>query len=166
MVEAGVAEQSAKWEYVSGGVAFLALIPALVIGVFADAFASTPAGVTVLLVLTVVFVVAVIAVDVPAAIDRTEGNTFSELLREGGRQITIFPWLFAVFAGRWFHPVDNLELFGIGGAVALMVLTFVVVSGGDVLRRNGHPVPSWLVVVVGLLAGGLLWPADFVGVNP
>lgn len=156
-------EQSAKWEYLSGAVAFLALIPALIIGVFADAFATTAAGVTVLLVLTVVFVVAVIAVDVPAAIDNTAGNTFSELLREGGTQTTIFPWLFAVFAGRWFHPVDNLELAGLGGAIALMILTFIVVSGGDVLRRNGRPVPSWLVVVAGLLAGVLLWPADFGG---
>lgn len=159
-------DQSAKWEYVSGGVAFLALIPALVIGVFAEEFGKTAAGVTTLLVLATAFVVAVIAVDLPAAIDRTEGNTFSELLREGGTQTTIFPWAFAVFAGRWFHPIDNLELAGIVGAVALMVLTFVVVSGGDVLRRNGHAVPSWLVVVVGLLAGALLWPADFVGVNP
>lgn len=159
-------EQSAKWEYLSGGVAFLALIPALIIGVFADAFVRSATGVTVLLILAVIFMVAVIAVDVPAAIDRTEGNTFSELLREGGTQTTIFPWAFAVFAGRWFHPVDNLELAGFGGAVALMILTFVVVSGGDVLRRNGHGVPSWIVMVAGLLAGGLLWPADFVGVNP
>jgi hypothetical protein len=159
-------EQPAKWEYVSGGVAFLALVPALIIGVFAEAWATTAAGVTVLLVLAVAFMVAVIAVDIPAAIDNTTGNTFSELLREGGVQTTIFPWAFAVFAGRWFHPVDNLELAGVAGAVALMGLTFVVVSGGDVLRRNGHPVPSWLVVVVGVLAGVLLWPADFVGVNP
>jgi hypothetical protein len=159
-------DQSAKWEYLSGGVAFLAIIPALIIGVFAGEWATTAAGVTALLVLAVIFMVAVIAVDVPAAIDRTEGNTFSELLREGGKQITIFPWAFAVFAGRWFHPVDNLELAGVGGVVVLMILTFVVVSGGDVLRRNGHAVPSWLVVVAGLLAGALLWPADFVGVNP
>jgi hypothetical protein len=159
-------EQSAKWEYVSGGVAFLALIPAMIIGVFAGGWATTAAGVTVLLVLTVAFVVAVIAVDVPAAIDRTEGNTFSELLREGGTQTTIFPWAFAVFAGRWFHPVDDFDGLGVAGAVVLMALTFIVVSGGDVLRRRGSAVPSWLVVVAGVLAGALLWPADFSGVNP
>lgn len=159
-------DQSAKWEYVSGGVAFLALLPALIIGVFGGEFAKTAGGVTVLLVLAVIFIVAVIAIDVPAAIDKTEGNTFSELLREGGAQITVFPWVFASFAGRWFHPVDNLELFGVGGVIAFMVLTFIVVAGGDVLRRQGHPVPSWIVVVVGLLAGALLWPADFVGENP
>lgn len=159
-------EQSSRWEYLSGLVAFLAMVPALFIGVFAESLTASAAGVTILLVLTVIFIVAVIGIDIPAAIDRTTGNTFSELLREGGTQTTVFPWIFAVFAGRWFHPVDNLELTGIAGALALMVLTFVVIAGGDILRRNGRPVPSWLVVVVGLLAGALLWPADFVGENP
>ncbi len=154
-------DESARWESVAGLVAFLSLIIAALVGGFAGELVKTRAGATVLMILAVVFVVAVIAIDLPAALDKTAGNTFSELLREGGTQTTIFPWTFAVFAGRWFHPGDKIDLFGIAGPLLLMGLTFVVVAGGDVLRRRGNGIPSWLVVLTGLLAGALLFPADF-----
>jgi hypothetical protein len=150
-------EQSTQWQYISGGVAFAAVTAAILVGVFAGEGAGTTAGEVAVLVIALAFVVAVIAVDVPAAIDRTRGNTFSELLRAGGRQTTIFPWTFGVFAGRWFHPVDDLKLLGIAGPLILMVLTFAVVVAGDLLRRAGREMPSWVAAGLGVIAGVLLW---------
>lgn len=158
-----MSSRSASWQYTVGGISFLSFLAAALIAAFAGDLASSDAGVIGLIVVGIIFAVAVIGIDIPAAIDSTKGNTFSELLRKGGTQTTIFPWAFSVYAGRWFHPVDGLELLGVWGAVILMIATWLLVVVGDILRRHGHPLPSWLVVSAGLLAGALLWPADFEG---
>jgi hypothetical protein len=155
-----VPTDSARHEVLFGAVAFLAALTAIALGSFADTLLRGPVGVPILLVLTIVLIAALVVVDVPAAVDDIDGNTFSELLRAGGVQTAIFPWTIAVFAGRWFHPVDDLELAGTAGVVILMVLTFIVVVASDVAQRYANAVvPSWLVVLLGLMAGALLWPA-------
>lgn len=153
-------DDSARGELLFGGVAFAAVVAAAALGVFAENLLRSSTGVTLLVVLTVVLTVALIVVDVPAAVDDVDGNTFSELLRVGGVQTAIFPWTLAVFAGRWFHPIDNLDVFGAVAVLILMGLTFVVVVGSDVSQRYFRTVvPSWLVALLGVLAGATLWPA-------
>ena len=153
------ADNSSGWALLSGGVAFVAVTVAGALAVFAEELLRSTAGVVLLLPLTIVLFVALIAVDVPSAIDDIEGNTFSELLRAGGTQTTIFPWTLAIFAGRWFHPADGFDPLGVVGAVILMVLTFVVVAGDGVLRHYADvAVPSWIVVAAGVVAGAVLWP--------
>jgi hypothetical protein len=155
-------EQPGQWEYVSGGVAFLAVAAAILVGLLAGEGAGTTGGEVAILVLAIVFTLAIVVFDVPAAIDKTPGNTFSELLRAGARETTIFPWALGVFAGRWFHPVDDFKLLGIAGPLILMVLTFVVIVLGGILRRAGTEMPSWVAAGLGVLAGVLLWSERFV----
>ena len=70
-------DESARWESVAGLVAFLSLIIAALVGGFAGELVKTRSGATVLMILAVVFVVAVIAIDLPAALDKTAGGDVS-----------------------------------------------------------------------------------------
>ncbi|WP_026818069.1 hypothetical protein [Arthrobacter castelli] len=151
-------ERPTRWHRVSILVAFLPVAAAAAVGVFADFLLQSSGGAALLAGLACVLVVALIVLDVPAAIDAVEGNTFSELLRQGGRQMAVIPWTLGIFAGRWFHPFDGLDVLGADGKVVLLAVTFVVVVGTHLCRQYIRPVPSWLIVVGGLISGALLWP--------
>jgi hypothetical protein len=151
-------KQSPRWNRLSILAASLPVAAAVAVGIFADVLLQSIGGAALLAGLAGVLIIALIVLDIPAAIDTVEGNTFSELLRRGGRQMAIFPWTISIFAGRWFHPFDGLDLFGRDGQVALLVVTFLVVVGTHMCRQYFRPVPSWLVVIVGLISGAVLWP--------
>ncbi|MDJ0892158.1 MAG: hypothetical protein QNK18_13340 [Gammaproteobacteria bacterium] len=75
---------------------------------------------------------------------------------------TFYPWALAVYMGRWFHPVAELQspLGFAGGAAVLMASTWIVIVVGDlVLRRKGKRIWPWLLVTVGFGTGMLAWPA-------
>lgn len=131
---------------------------AVAAGVYAESLLQSAGGAILLAALAGLLIIALIVLDIPAAVDAVEGNTFSELLRAGGRQLAVFPWTFGVFAGRWFHPLDGLDLFGVDGAVALLAISFVVVAGTHFIRLHAWFLPSWIVVALGLVSGSILWP--------
>ncbi|GAB3525927.1 hypothetical protein [Arthrobacter monumenti] len=151
-------DRPGKWDRLSIAAASLPVAGALTVGIFAEFLLRSSGGAALLAGLASLLIVALIVLDVPAAIDAIEGNTFSELLRIGGRQLAVFPWTIGIFAGRWFHPLDGLDPFGAQGHVALIVVTFVVVVGSHLIRRQDRFLPSWIIVAVGLLAGAFLWP--------
>lgn len=169
MAEATKASQQpsagARWELNSAVVALAAVLVAGVLYFSSDFLLRSDAGVATLLTVTVSLMVTLIAIDVPVAIDAVPGNTLSELLREGAAETTIIPWVFAVFAGRWFHPVDEFSPLGDAGGtigpVVLIALSWAVVAGAALIRRQTKAeaaVPAWLIVVAGFIAGALLWP--------
>lgn len=138
--------------------AFLPVAAALVVGIFAEYLLRSTGGGVLLAGLACVLIVALIVLDIPAALDAIEGNTFSELLRSGGRQMAVFPWTIGIFAGRWFHPLDGLDVLGLHGPVALMTVSFAVVVGSHLSKLYDRHIPSWMIVIMGLLAGAVLWP--------
>jgi hypothetical protein len=151
-----------RWETVSLTVGLAAVLAPAAIAFLSRDVLTTDGSVAIIVTSAVGLVVALIALDIPVAIDPVPGNTFSELLREGAAQATVIPWAFGVFAGRWFHPIDGLNLFGAAGPVALMALSWLVVAGVALIRHRSSaevPVPVWTVVAAGLIAGSLLWPA-------
>lgn len=150
--------ERARWNWLPVLAAFLPVAGALFVGIFTEQFLQSTSGAALLAGLASLLIIALIVLDVPAAIDAIEGNTFSELLRVGGRQMAVFPWTISIFAGRWFHPFDGLDPFGAHGPVALLAVTFVVVVGTNLSRQYYRPIPPWLIVLVGLIAGALLWP--------
>lgn len=151
-------ERTTRWHRISILAAFLPVAAAVLVDLFADFLLQSIGGAALLAGLACVLVIALIVLDVPAALDAIEGNTFSELLRKGGQQMPVIPWTIAIFAGRWFHPFDGLNLLGADGKVALLAVTFVVVVGTHLCRRHLRAVPSWVVVILGLVSGALLWP--------
>lgn len=152
-------EHPIRWGRLSILAASLPVVAAVAVGIFADFLLQSTGGAALLAGLAGVLIIALIVLDIPAAIDRIEGNTFSELLRRGGREMAVFPWTISIFAGRWFHPFDGLDVFGRDGQVALLVVTFLVVVGTYLCRRYFRPVPSWIIVILGLISGAVLWPA-------
>lgn len=151
------------WQYIWGGVAFLAAATCCLLASLGREWVRDGAGAIVLGVSAAVFMLALTVLAAVLAARSGNGNTtFSETLREGGKRSTVFPWLFAVFAGRWFHPADGLDLLGVAGVIILVALTLVVVIVGERWRTPGNEtaLPSWLVVLTGVAAGGLLWPMN------
>lgn len=113
-------------------------------------------------VLLIVAVIALIGIDIWLVADQIEGNTFSEMLREGARVTTFFPWALAVLIGRWFHPVDSLKpVLGNFSIPTLMITSYIVVVLGDILKKKKHPVPLWIVVIIGIVIGALCVPITF-----
>ena len=113
-------------------------------------------------VIVIVLVVVLIVIDIVLVSDRVEDNTFSELLRLGGKVSTFFPWTIGVLIGRWYHPVDDLKgVFGPFSIPVVMVFSYVIVVVGDIMQKRGRPIPAWIIVLVGMVAGGLCVPVSF-----
>lgn len=142
-------------------VTFLSLTAAALLAIFGPEWITTTAGSWVLAVLGLLFVATLLTLTSIASFgDEIPGNTFSELLRESTLETTFYPWALSVYMGRWFHPVDALETpLGLWGPVVLMTTTWGVVVAGDLLKRNGTPIPGWVVVAAGFLVGTFTWPA-------
>lgn len=151
-------ERPAHWNRLSILAAALPVAAAVVVGLSAGFLLHTSGGAALLAGLAGLLIIALIVLDIPAAMDAVEGNTFSELLRRGGRQMAVFPWTISIFAGRWFHPFDGLDPFGRHGQVALLVVTFLVVVGTHLCRQYVWAVPSWMIAILGLICGAVLWP--------
>jgi hypothetical protein len=98
-------------------------------------------------------IAAFIGYDVYLATDGVRGNTWSEIARKFAKASTFLPWACGVLCGHFFHPDA-----GAGRHVGVLVwLTFVVVIAGMVSKRAGRPVPPWVPLLPGCLAGCLLW---------
>ena len=99
--------------------------------------------------------------DVYLAADKVPGNTWSEILRQWGKSTPFIAWFWSVMLGHWFHPESVKPILGQPGSVALLIwLTSLLVVWGLGLSRAGYPIPSWTVIVPGILAGVFLWPVD------
>jgi hypothetical protein len=97
-------------------------------------------------------IAAFIAYDVFIAVSHS-GNTWSEIARRFAKASTFLPWACGVLCGHFFHPDA-----GAGHHVGVLVwLTVVVVVAGMVSKRAGRPVPPWVPLLPGCLAGCLLW---------
>lgn len=151
-------ERPKRWRPLTIVAASLPVAGAIAAGIFDEYVLPSSGGAILLAGLAGLLIITLIVLDVPAAIDDIEGNTFSELLRRGGRQLAILPWTISIFAGRWFHPFDGFDLFGRHGPVVLLVVTFLVVVGTHLCRQYLWQVPSWMIVILGLLSGAMLWP--------
>ncbi len=101
-----------------------------------------------------------IGLDVWLAVDRVPDNTWSELFRKGALATPVIPWACAVLMGHWFHPNDDAQpVLGQPKPIALLIwLTWVVFVVGLGLTGSGIPVPPWIPVLPGMIAGWLLWP--------
>lgn len=107
------------------------------------------------LVAMVVATVALIVLDLFLAGDDISGNTWSELLRAGAKQTPVVAWLGGLVLGHWFHPNDEAEpaIPPPENALVIAVLTAVVLIVGFIT-----PVPPWVPVPLGAIAGAWLWP--------
>jgi hypothetical protein len=98
-----------------------------------------------------------------------EGDTWSEQIRRWSLTAPLGPalvWVFAVLAGRWFHPasqsrlMDNATL----GWMLMGIATAVVIALGLVFRyavKDMRWMPPWAVVVLGMIAGSIFTPIQF-----
>ena len=149
--------------YISHLILFLSLTASIIIAVFSPQWITTKAGAWTLGILGIIFVVVLLVLTAIASFgDDLEGNTFSELLRASTINTTFYPWALAVYMGRWFHPVDDLQspLGLAGGAALLMLSTWIMIVVGDiVLRKKGKRIWPWLIVTLGYGMGMLTWPA-------
>jgi hypothetical protein len=117
-------------------------------------------GQTLSITIGLIIVGVLIIVDIWLAVDRTVGNTWSELLREASRHTLFVPWSLGVLMGHWFHPGDDFAPL-VGGASIwiLMGLSAVLVALGLVLRFvYKYEPPAWPWVFGGMVVGALLWP--------
>lgn len=113
-------------------------------------------------VLLIVGVIGLIVIDIWLLADTLPGNTFSEMLREGAKVTTFFPWALAILIGRWFHPVDSLKpVLGNFSIPTLMITSYIIVVLGDILKKKRHPIPSWIIVLIGIVIGALCVPVTF-----
>lgn len=152
---------SSRAYWLTSLVTVLSLGAAALVAVLAGGWITSTAGSWVLALIGVVFVATLLTLtSIASFLDDTEGNSFSELLRQSTLDTTFYPWALAVYMGRWFHPVDGLESpLGIWGPVVLMATTWGVVVAGDLLRRSGRRIPPWVLVTAGFVCGTLTWPA-------
>ncbi len=122
-----------------------------------------PEELSITIVIVVLVLVAVlIGVDIWLMVDHITGNTWSEMIREAGKVTTFVPWVLAILVGRWFHPVPDFGPLAGGISVGiLMILSYIIVVTGDILRKKRKPIPSWLTVLIGLISGALFVPAIF-----
>lgn len=99
-------------------------------------------------------VAAFIGYDVYLATNHVKGDTWSEVARRFAKASTFLPWACGVLCGHFFHPEA-----GAGQHVGLLIwMTQAVVVAGMVCKRAGRPVPPWLPLVPGFVAGWLAWP--------
>lgn len=109
-------------------------------------------------------VAGLIGVDIWLMVDGIKGNTWSEMIRAAGKVTTFVPWMLAVLVGRWYHPVPDFgPLAGKFSIPIFIVLSYIVVVVGDILRKKRMPIPSWVIVLLGVISGALFLPAVFPG---
>ena len=101
-----------------------------------------------------------IGLDIWFAADDVPANTWSELLRLGAKETPVLPWACAVLMGHWFHPKDGFRaVLGQPNSIALVIwLSWALFVIGLALSAADLPIPPWIPVVPGLVAGALLWP--------
>lgn len=147
--------------YITHLILFLSLATAVILGLFSPQWIKTEGGAWVLGILGIIFIITLlILTGIASFADNIEGNTFSELLRESTINTTFYPWALAVYMGRWFHPIDDLQSpLGIWGPMILMVLSWLVIVLGDILAKKGIRIWPWLIVISGYITGILTWPA-------
>ncbi len=98
-----------------------------------------------------------------------EGDTWSEQIRNWSLTAPLGPalaWLFAVLAGRWFHPGSQTEVLDNDalGWVLTGIATAIVIALGLVFRyavRDMRWIPPWAVVILGLVAGWIFTGIPF-----
>ena len=114
-------------------------------------------------VIVIVLVVVLIVIDIVLVSDRVEDNTFSELLRLGGKVSTFFPWTIGVLMGHWYHPVDHLRpiIRAPWNYITLGIIALIIfVLGAVFLYALKIYTPQWFTVLFGLVIGSLLWPVE------
>jgi len=101
-----------------------------------------------------------IGLDVWLAADDVPDNTWSELLRLAAYETPVLPWVCGVLMGHWFHPKDGFQaVLGQPRSIALLIwFTWALFVIGLAVSSLGLPIPPWIPVVPGLVAGALLWP--------
>lgn len=98
----------------------------------------------------------VIVTDVVFALDRVEGNTYSELLIRAARYFVIVPTATGVVAGHWFLTLGTKRPpGGLGVLIALGIgLALLDHLTDHWLAAHTHPA-QWLLL--GLALGSSLW---------
>jgi len=140
----------------------LSLTTASLLAMLAPQWVTTTVGAWVLGIVTIIFIVVLLVLtSIASFVDDIDDNSFSLLLRKSTVETTFYPWAFAVYMGRWFHPIDDLQSpLGIAGIPVLMASTWLMIVLGDIVIRNSDKrIWPWLIVLLGYAVGILSWPA-------
>jgi hypothetical protein len=113
------------------------------------------------------FLLAVITKDIVLGPDGVANNTISEILRERAHKSSFFPWLLAVYAGRWLNPFDGAQsIFPPTANSFIISIIMLVFVSGIVLLIDSHCrkkslIRCLIIMPLGFVSGWLLIPIDF-----
>lgn len=100
--------------------------------------------------------------DIFLAADKTDGNTWSEVLRHWGKLTLLVPWCWGGLGGHFFHWLSKPKpiIDRPGNVILLVWLSVLVAMISVIFHRFGFEQSFWLYVffVLGSLTWMFLWP--------